>query len=84
MAKYDPLKQYLQELRTVTAIMIFSEIERILGAPLPKSAREYRAWWANGIPGGSHVQSEAWLDAGYGVDIVDFGRERVTFKRNCS
>jgi hypothetical protein len=82
MAKYDPLKQHLQGLRAVTIVLSFSEIERILGAPLPKSARDYREWWENEKPGGSHVQSKAWLSGGYSVDSVDFGRERVTFKRN--
>ena len=82
MAKYDPLTKHLRAQNGATVVLTFLDIERILGSSLPKSAREYREWWENEKPGGSHVQSKAWQAGGYSVDSVDFGRERVTFKCN--
>lgn len=33
--------------KTRAVTLTFSEIERILGAPLPESAVTHRPWWAN-------------------------------------
>ena len=47
--KYAPLQTYLKKLpaskQCVT--LSFVEIEKIIGAKLPKSAFTYREWWAN-------------------------------------
>ena len=58
----------------------FVEIERILGAMLPKSANRL-SWWGNEIaPGSTHVQCAAWLSAGFKVRLIS-GAERVQFER---
>jgi len=57
----------------------FREIETILGFELPKSARTYAPWWAN--VGGSHVQAEAWMGAGWRTCQVDVPGEAVSFER---
>jgi len=80
MSKYTPLRDHLSSLKLETVVIEFCAIEKILGDALPASARRHRAWWANEKVG-SHTQSVAWLDAGFGVDSVDFGRSRVTFKK---
>jgi len=61
--------------------MSFAEIERLIGGPLPRSARTYQAWWANQFTDGAPVQSYAWMDAGYRVDAFDFDAEWVRFRR---
>jgi hypothetical protein len=80
--KYTPLEHYLRDLpasqREVT--MSFYQIERILNDRLPSSAHQYQAWWANQKKG-THVEAQAWLDAGWKVDTVNFNQKWVRFRR---
>ncbi len=70
-SKYDPLKQYLLVAARGPVEMSFAEIERLLGLPLPRSARHYDAWWLDASAGTTHVQARAWLDAHRRVEHVD-------------
>jgi hypothetical protein len=81
VSKYAPLGELLKRLPASVGLksFTFSQIEQIIGARLPRSARAYRPWWAN--TAGSHVQASAWLDAGWEVDTVDQTSETVTFRR---
>ncbi len=76
-SKYEPLKRHLQERADDEASMSFTQVERILGFPLPPSARRHRPWWAN--TGGTHVHAAAWLEAGWQTTRVDVAGERVVF-----
>ncbi len=58
----------------------FTEIERVLGFPLPKSARRHPAWWAN-EKNGRHTHARAWIGAGWKTEDVDIAAESVTFRR---
>ena len=60
-SKYTSLRAYLYELSEPVVRMSFVEIERIVGMPLPRSARQYVEWWAN-ESARTHVQAAAWLD----------------------
>ena len=62
-SKYDRLYQHLNGKTVRSVTLSFRAIERIIGGPLPASARKHSAWWANDT-GGTHVQSHAWLRAG--------------------
>ncbi len=75
MAKYDPLEARLRGGGERVA-MTFHEVEQLVGS-LPRSAREYRAWWANDR---THVQARAWQAAGYETTEVDVEKERVVFE----
>lgn len=79
MSKYDPLHRFLDDAPEPIVRMRFVEIERLLGEALPASARRYSAWWSNESPGGRHVQSRAWLDAGYRTRNVDLNAQSVEF-----
>lgn len=80
MPKYDPLSGHLRRQRQDELELSFAEIERILGAMLPKSATRPQ-WWANTTdPDTSHVQRKAWRDAGYDAFLLT-GQDRVRFKR---
>jgi hypothetical protein len=81
MAKYDPLREHLARSGAAQVVMTFREIEQVIGSPLPRSARDYRAWWSNERTTTSHVQKVAWQSAGYGVESVDRAHGRVTFVR---
>ncbi len=81
MSKYEPLGQHLINLSPATERWrtTFREIERILGFPLPASARRYPAWWANDQ---SHPQKMEWLASGWRTEELDLAGERVTFCRD--
>ena len=79
MAKYDPLKRYLSRQKTTRVELSFPEVERIIGAMLPKSAHRPQ-WWANETAAdSSHVQSAAWRVAGFKAFLI--ASERVRFER---
>jgi hypothetical protein len=48
MSVYDPLLNYLKRQSLKEIILTFSDIERLLGRKLPKSAQRPQ-WWANEI-----------------------------------
>jgi DNA-binding XRE family transcriptional regulator len=77
--KYWPLFNHLQQSGQDEVTLSFSEIEQLLGGPLPGSARQSRAWWSNRSSG--TVQASAWMEAGYHVEDLDLKQERVTFRK---
>lgn len=81
MSKYDPLGDHLAATKQEEWNTTFSEIERIIGSPLPHSARTWRAWWANEI-NGRHVQARSWLSKGWRIADVNLSSGSVTFKKN--
>ncbi len=70
MTKYDPLTPHLRTAKTNTVTLSFPEVEVIIGAPLPRSAHEYREWWANQSDTSNRPQAHSWLTAGFVVDAV--------------
>ena len=82
MAKYAPLYEWLMSKTNAGEVVVsttFSEIEKILGIPLPKSARIYREWWANDE---THVQAAGgWMAAGWKVDHANLNSEQVIFEQ---
>lgn len=80
MGKYDALEGHLRRQRLAELEMSFREIERVIGALLPKSAHRPQ-WWANERDFDSaHVQCQAWLRAGYEASVATRA-EKVRFKR---
>lgn len=79
MSKYEPLPQFLGSAGGTAHRMTFSEIERILGFKLPKSAYEHEAWWSNNATGHSHAR--AWLKFGWRTEAVDLTARKVTFQK---
>ncbi len=79
MSKYDPLQQALLHRDGSNWRVHFDQIEKILGMPLPASARKYPAWWSNDQT--SHSHTRAWLRAGWKTAQVDIPGEAVTFRK---
>ncbi len=79
--KYAPLAAWLQARPADqdTVRLTFQEVEAIIEADLPASARAHRSWWANDPV--SRVHSQQWLNAGWRTSRVDVTEERVTFSR---
>lgn len=65
MAKYDPLRDYLQTQQLQEFELSFSKIEQILGVALPKSSLRPQFWANVKSKPSSFRQREAWRDAGY-------------------
>lgn len=67
MGKYDPLRDYLKRCGKGEVILSFSDIESIIGRPLPPSADNFDAWWANigDNPFTQHSHAGSWHSAGY-------------------
>ena len=80
MAKYDPLERYLSAQPDVGCTLTFSQIEEIIGAPLPPSARRHKSWWGNDS---THVQAQTWMGVGWMTDPPRLDEETVLFRRAC-
>jgi hypothetical protein len=80
MGKYDALGGYLRRQRADRLELTFAEVERMLGAMLPNSARRPE-WWSNEASKDTrHVQCRAWLSHGYKAYLVK-GADRVRFEK---
>lgn len=75
MSKYKNLTLHLASIDSDVWETTFDEVERVIGRPLPDSARKHRPWWAND----GYAQSNAWLGAGWKTANVDMANERVAF-----
>ncbi len=80
MGVYDPLTRHLKALPSEIWDTNFAEIERIISRPLPRSAREYRPWWANQRDS-NHSQAKAWREAGWEVRDINLENHTVRFER---
>jgi hypothetical protein len=78
--KYSLLSEYLArrarygDLVTLT----FAKIQSVIGANLPSSALQDVRWWNNAS---SHVQAQAWMNAGWRVHDINLNDRTVIFKR---
>src|SRR5690349_5284670 len=80
MSRYEPLAQFLAAKKSNSWDATFEEIERRLGAPLPRSAYKYPAWWAN-QSGPGHSQTRGWRSVGWRTRDLDLEGRRVRFER---
>ncbi len=77
---YAKLSEALRRVQTDTTsvTLTFGEIEQILEKQLPRSAFEYRAWWANQE---DSPQAVAWLSQSWKTQAVSMNEKRLTFVR---
>jgi hypothetical protein len=79
VSKYDPLRDHLAQQSFREFQLTFREIEDVIGFSLPPSA-ERPQWWSNVQGPSTHVQREAWRQAGYDAFLIA-GSRRVKFRR---
>ncbi len=81
--KYDPLWRYLETLdRDLGELTLtFDQVDKVLGFPLPASARTYREWWANPTRAHTNTHAQSWLRAGWKVDSANMTEGWVRFRR---
>jgi hypothetical protein len=80
MSKYQKLSEYLSSVTVARIQLSFVQVEKILGAELPESARSYNAWWGNDATPGRH--SHAWLSAGWLTENVNLSGRMIGFYRS--
>jgi CBS domain-containing protein len=78
-SRYAALAYWLAEQTAEQVSLTFEQIEGIMNSPLPSSALQLRAWWANDRV--SHAPSLLWLEAGWKVAYVDLGERQVVFDK---
>lgn len=78
MSKYAHLGEYLKKQPGERVPMTFAQIERVIGAKLPASAR-YRAWWSNNDF--NSVMTKVWKEAGFESEQVDMSGRKLVFRR---
>lgn len=80
MPRWAPLTQYLQDAEQDRLDLRLTEIEDILGAPLPASARRHRTIvWSNSR---SNPYARIWRKAGYRSSLRGLSTEEVAFVRD--
>jgi hypothetical protein len=82
MSVYEPITSYLARASGNTAKVTFSQLEKIIGRPLPKSAYRHREWWSNNPSGHSHARS--WTSAGWRTERVDLERRVLVFAKQAA
>lgn len=76
--KYKGLAEYLYERWDKKIELNYTDIEEILGFPLPPTAYSFpQSYWANTE---THSYASSWLAVGYKAKVL--GVERVVFERN--
>ena len=76
--KYQPLADWLAAQPRADVLLTFTQIEQILGAALPPSARASTSWWMDSRP--SRAQAQPRLAAGWQVAAVDRRRAVVLYR----
>lgn len=77
--KYRKLAEYLLKSNEIRVTLSYSQIEEILGFPLPDTARNFKAsFWANTR---THSYASSWMEVGYKAK-VDADHDTVTFIKN--
>ena len=76
MGRYDPLRDYLVQCGSDEVMLSFTDIESIIGRPLPPSAHNYDAWWANISDSvfTQHSHAKSWHAAGYKAQVNRAGK----------
>lgn len=79
MAKYEPLRRYLARQKTARVELTFTDIERMIGAFLPKAAMRPTWWDEIEAAAPAAVQVQAWRSAGYRAELAR--GEKVVFEK---
>lgn len=78
-SKYRGLTEYLLSSNETKVTLSYSQIEEILGFPLPNTARKFKqSYWANT---NTHSYASSWMNVGYKAR-PDADRDAVTFIKN--
>lgn len=80
MNKFENLTKYLKDKNEDNIKLSFSDLEKIIGFPLPGSAYKHRAYFANVL---NHSISKAWMEAGYRSTNINIYNKTIEFIKEC-
>jgi hypothetical protein len=80
LARYQPLGDWLAAQQGASVTLTFTEIEQILGQPLPTRARVASSWWHT-TERRQDPPARVWGAAGWRVAAVDRRHAAVTYVR---
>lgn len=75
--RYLPLAEHLSKAGGKRVKLTLDQIDKLLEAPLPESARKFRTFWANS----DTPQGRAWSSAGFRLADADLNAGTVVFDR---
>jgi hypothetical protein len=78
VSKYEPLGQFLRKQKRNRIAMTFADIEKIIGAKLPKSKMN-RAFWSNNPD--NNVMTREWVKVGFETGDVDTRKGELVFRK---
>lgn len=78
MTKYRALGEHLRSLDVDCDTLSLAQIERIIGSPLPKSARVHASWWGNDK---THSHARVWMEAGWRARPSPSRIDPIVFER---
>jgi len=79
LGKYDKFGDHIGQSNSDKIKLTFTEVEEILGFPLPESSRIHRPWWANDK---YHSQAvDGWIKHGWRVSYVSMKDQIVVFEK---
>jgi outer membrane receptor for Fe3+-dicitrate len=78
VSKYEELAKYLEKQDSDLIRMTFQEVEEIIG-PLPPTAYDHRAWWANSASQ-NHAMN-GWMSVGWETSQVEMDKQELVFIR---
>ena len=81
VGEFEPLQKYLRGRYADRVVLTFSQIEDLLGFPLPGPARLEPEWWAGAAASAPSAQSESWTVAGR-TATVNMSAQTVVFERD--
>ena len=82
-SEYRPLHKYLRDRFANVVVLSFTQIEDLMGSPLPAAARQQSVWWTGTGEAGAVAspQSGAWSQAAR-TAIPNMAAHNVTFERS--
>jgi len=80
-AEYLPLHKYLDDRFADTVVLTISQIEDILGFPLPAAARRQLEWWTNANTEEAPLPSRSWTQASRSA-TPNLRSQTVVFERS--
>jgi hypothetical protein len=75
--RYLPLAEHLARTQGNRTELSLDQIDRLLGAALPTSAKKFRTFWANS----DTPQGRSWASAGFRVSQADVAAGTIVFER---
>lgn len=69
--KYELLMKHFEKLEGNKVLLMYDDIEKIIGFKLPKSAYQYNAYW---VASKTHTITRSWVENGWKITELKMGK----------